>query len=88
MITLDGGGAAAGCAAADSVMPLMRRKSDHDDIRRQQEADRQTKALAALALIIALALVALFVVQHLRREGQIEDCLLAGRANCDALIDR
>ena len=66
----------------------MPKKPDRDDIRSQQEADRQTKALAALALIIALALIALIVVEHLRREGQIEDCLLAGRANCDALIDR
>jgi hypothetical protein len=66
----------------------MLKKSDRDDIRSQQEADRQSKALAALALIIALALVALIVVQHLRREGQIEDCLLAGRSNCDALIER
>jgi hypothetical protein len=69
-------------------MPLMRKKPDRDDIRSQQEADRQTKALAALALIIALAVIALVVVQHLRRQGQIEDCLLAGRANCDALIER
>ena len=69
-------------------MPLMRKKSDRDDIRSQQEADRQTKALAGLALIIALAVISLFVVEHLRREGQIEDCLLAGRPNCDALIDR
>jgi hypothetical protein len=69
-------------------MPLMPKKPDRDDIRSQQEADRQTKALAGLALIIALALIALFVVEHLRREGQIEDCLLAGRSNCDLLIDR
>ena len=66
----------------------MLKKSDRDDIRRQQEADRQTKALAALALIVALAVIALFVVQHLRRQAQIEDCLLAGRSNCDALLDR
>jgi len=66
----------------------MRKKSDRDDIRGHEEADRQTKALAALALIIAFAVIALIVVQQLRREGQIEDCLLAGRANCDALIDR
>ena len=66
----------------------MLKKSHRDDIRSQQEADRQTKALAALALIIALAVIALIVVQHLRREGQIEDCLLAGRTDCDALIER
>jgi hypothetical protein len=66
----------------------MPKKSDRDDIRSHEEADRQTKALAALALIIALAVIALIVVQQLRRDGQIEDCLLAGRSNCDALIDR
>jgi hypothetical protein len=43
-------------------MPLMPKKSDRDDIRRQLEADRQTKALAGLALIIALAVIALVVV--------------------------
>jgi hypothetical protein len=65
----------------------MAKKPDRDDVRRQQEADRQTKALAALALILALAILALVVVQRLRTEGQIEDCLLAGRSNCDALIE-
>ncbi|HKW52080.1 MAG TPA: hypothetical protein VJO12_00190 [Stellaceae bacterium] len=66
----------------------MPKKTDRDDARSQQEADRQTKALAGLAIVLALAIVALVVVQHLRRQGQIEDCLLAGRANCDVLIDR
>ena len=74
--------------AADLVMPLMPKKPEHDDVRRQQESDRQTKALAGLALILALALLALIVVQRLRAEGQIEDCLLSGRSNCDVLIDR
>jgi hypothetical protein len=69
-------------------MPPMRKRPDHDDRRRQEERDRQTKALAGLALILALAVIALMVVQRLRAEGQIEDCLLAGRANCDALIER
>ena len=68
-------------------MPPMAKKPDRDDVRRQQEADRQTKALAALTLILALAILALVVVQRLRTAGQIEDCLLAGRSNCDALIE-
>ena len=88
MIPLDaarGGGAA---PAADLVMPLMLKNSDHDNFRRQQDADRQTKALAGLAVVLALAFLALFVFQHLRAEGELEDCLLAGRSNCDALIDQ
>jgi hypothetical protein len=54
--------------------------------RRDEQAERQTRALAGLAIVLALAVAALFLVQHLRREGQIEDCLMAGRSNCDALI--
>jgi hypothetical protein len=66
----------------------MPNRPDHDDRRRQDEKDRQTKALAGLALILALAVIALIVVQRLRSEGQIEDCLLAGRSNCDRLIEQ
>jgi hypothetical protein len=69
-------------------MALMLKKSGRDDIRSRQEADRQTKALAGLVIVLALAFVALFVFQHLKAEGELEDCLLAGRANCDALIGR
>ncbi len=56
--------------------------------RRDNDSDRQTRSLAGLAVVLALAVAALFRVQQLRREGQIEDCLMAGRSNCDALIDR
>lgn len=56
--------------------------------RRDDDSGRQTRSLAGLAVVLALAVAALFLVQHLRREGQIEDCLMAGRSNCDALIDR
>jgi hypothetical protein len=66
----------------------MRKGPDEDELGRQQDADRQTKALAGLAVVLALALVALFVIQHLKAEGEIEDCLLAQRTNCDALIAR
>ena len=55
--------------------------------RRDEDAERQTRALAGLAIVLALAVAALFLVQHLKREGDIEDCLIAGRTNCDALIE-
>ncbi|HEY3920295.1 MAG TPA: hypothetical protein VGL83_21085 [Stellaceae bacterium] len=51
------------------------------------DAERQTKALAAFALILALALLGCYLVSHLRAVGQIEDCLLAQRSNCDSLVD-
>jgi len=66
----------------------MGKRPDEDELGRQQDADRQTKALAGLAIVLALAVVALFVIQHLKIEGEIEDCLLAQRTNCDALIER
>jgi hypothetical protein len=73
---------------SSSVAAPMRRRPDEDEATRQQDADRQTKALAGLAVVLALGLVALFVIQHLKTEGEIEDCLLAQRTNCDALIER
>ncbi len=48
---------------------------------------RQTNALAGLAIALALAVCALFLFQHLKKEGEVEDCLMAGRSNCDALVD-
>lgn len=60
----------------------MRRRDD------DEESARQTRGLMALALVLALALAASYLFQALRKEGQIEDCLLAGRTNCDALLDR
>jgi hypothetical protein len=53
---------------------------------KDEDANRQTRSLAGLAVILALAVVAIFLIQHLRRESRIEDCLMARHANCDALI--
>jgi hypothetical protein len=59
---------------------------DDGNDERDEDANRQTRSLAGLAVILALAVVAIFLIQHLRRESQIEDCLMARHANCDALI--
>ncbi len=56
------------------------------DERRQQEADRQTASLAGLALALALVVVGVFLVRELHSKGMVEDCLLAGRINCDAVV--
>jgi hypothetical protein len=57
-----------------------------DDCDVDWDAERQTKALAGLALTLALALIGFYLVIHLRALGTIEDCLLAQRNNCDSLI--
>lgn len=56
------------------------------DERDDWDAERQTKALAGFALILVLALLGFYLVVHLRTVGKIEDCLLAQRSNCDALV--
>lgn len=61
---------------------------DQDPENRRQDANRQTGALAALALVLALMVAALFLVQTLRRSGQVEDCLMAGRRDCDRILPR
>jgi hypothetical protein len=60
-----------------------RDRDDHDE----DEDRRETRGLAALALVLALALAASYLVDRLREEAMLEDCLLAGRINCDALIN-
>jgi hypothetical protein len=59
------------------------RREDHDD----GDGERQTRGLMALALVLLLGLAASYLVRELREEGKIEDCLLAQRTNCDALLD-
>jgi hypothetical protein len=52
------------------------------DPEQQAEADRQTASLAGLAVAVLLVVVGLFLVQELRAESMIEDCLLAGQTQC------
>jgi hypothetical protein len=56
-----------------------------EDIRRN-DANRQTGALAGLAVALTLVVVSFFLVKHLHHTQAIEDCLLAGRHNCDILV--
>ena len=49
-------------------------------------ADRQTESLVGIVIILVLLVSSLFLVQHLRRANAVEDCLMAGRLNCDLLV--
>jgi len=52
----------------------------------QAEADRQTGGLAAMAVLLALVIVGLFLVRTLHRKSSVEDCMLMGRANCELTV--
>jgi hypothetical protein len=62
-------------------------RDDREQWGKDWDAERQTKALAAFALILALAIIGFYLIIHLRAVGKVEDCLLAQRNNCDATID-
>ncbi|MGE0418874.1 MAG: hypothetical protein AB7O80_18885 [Acetobacteraceae bacterium] len=51
----------------------------------QEDANRQTASLAGVAVILLLLIAGLYLVQNLRTKSLIEDCLMAGRRNCDAV---
>jgi hypothetical protein len=52
----------------------------------QEGADRQTASLAGLAVALLLVVVGLFLIRELHARTTIEDCILAGRSNCDAIV--
>lgn len=64
------------------------RQNDHvlDQVEDQEAADRQTASLAGVAITLLLLVVGLFLVHELHAKGMIEDCLLSGRSNCDAVL--
>jgi hypothetical protein len=52
----------------------------------EQIANRQTSSLVGIVITLVLLIVGLFLVHQLRSTAAIEDCLMAGRSNCDALV--
>lgn len=54
----------------------------------QKQEDRVTVSLAGLAVALLVVVVGLFLVQHLASKARVEDCLLSGRMNCDAMLAR
>ncbi|MGA9013794.1 MAG: hypothetical protein WB509_14960 [Acetobacteraceae bacterium] len=51
-----------------------------------EAADRQTASLAGVAITLLLLVVGLWLVHQLEAKVAIEDCLLAGRMQCDWLV--
>jgi hypothetical protein len=57
-------------------------------IRTEEEKDddaRFTVSLAGLAFSLFLALVGFYVLSALATESKLEDCMMAGRMNCEPI---
>ncbi len=52
----------------------------------QAEENRLTLSLAGLAVALTLVMLGLSLFTQLRDKARVEDCLLAGRLNCDAVL--
>jgi uncharacterized membrane protein len=59
---------------------------DLDAAEDRKAADRQTASLAGMAITLLIVVVCLFLLKELHNKTAIEDCLLAGRSNCDAVV--
>ena len=51
-------------------------------------ADRQTVSLAGMAVTLALIVACVFLTRQLHQKSAVEDCLMAGRSNCDLVLTR
>ena len=56
------------------------RMSDPQD--NEHEPDSRRPALIGLALVLLLVVGAYFLVTALRKNADLEDCLMSGRRNC------
>ncbi len=54
----------------------------------QEIADRKTASLAGLTLTLFVVVAGLYVLHQLAAKTAVEDCLLAGRSNCDLIVAR
>jgi hypothetical protein len=65
---------------------MYQRRSWLSEDEAQEEADRQTASLAGVAITLLLLVFGLYLVHELHAKAEVEDCLLAGRTNCDILL--
>jgi hypothetical protein len=50
------------------------------------ESNGRRKAVVALLVVGILVVVTLFIVQRLRTEGELQDCLMTHASNCSDLV--
>ncbi|MSO99759.1 MAG: hypothetical protein EXR07_01725 [Acetobacteraceae bacterium] len=58
-----------------------------DHARDREEADRRTNGLAAIAIVLVLLIAGLLLAKTLHKKSLLEDCLMAGRRNCDQFVN-
>ena len=69
----------------ESAMPDPRPAPD--PARDREEADRRTAGLAAIVVVLLLLIGGLMLAHTLQKKSRLEDCLMAGRRDCDQLIN-
>ena len=57
-----------------------------DPVRDREDADRRTAGLAAIVVVLLLLIGGLLLTHILHKKSQLEDCLMAGRRDCDSLL--
>jgi hypothetical protein len=66
-------------AAAPDARQSAGMSDPHDD---GHEPDSRRPALIGLVVVLALVVAAYFLVTALRKNADLEDCLMSGRHNC------
>jgi hypothetical protein len=73
-------------AEADARAAAAERAAEAERLVREAEGASPRATLAAAVAIAVLVVVSLWIVNELRKEGQMEDCLLAHRTNCAQIV--
>ncbi len=68
------------------IYRLVFRASREEVEEREEASRRRSVALAGLAVTLALLVASFYLVMRLHKVSAVEDCLLAGRRNCDLLV--
>ena len=61
---------------------------DREEALRREDAERQTMSLAGLAVTLLVLVVCVWLTRQLQAKSAIENCLMAGRTNCDVLVPK
>ena len=65
---------------------MVERRLIPDPARDREEADRRTAGLAAIVVVLLLLIGGLVLARALYAKSKLEDCLMAGRRDCDHLV--